>query len=175
MLSNLINNAVEALGDEGQLAVNISSKEEHVVVSVSDNGIGIPAERLPLLGARGVTFGKPNGRGLGLFHAKETVRGWGGGLTIDSKEGKGTTVKVTLPRAETPSWFVSALSISESTTVVILDDDSNIHHTWANRLKSAGTNHKPVNLVKFSRADEMMRWTNSAKLHRTPFTCVTIN
>ncbi|MCX6125707.1 MAG: HAMP domain-containing sensor histidine kinase [Proteobacteria bacterium] len=163
MLSNLINNAVEAVGDEGQLAINISAEGEHVIVSISDNGIGIPAERLPLLGARGVTFGKLNGRGLGLFHAKETVRGWGGDLTIDSKEGKGTTVKVTLPRAETPSWFVSALSISESTTVVILDDDSSIHHTWANRFKSAGTNAKPVNLVKFSRADEMMRWTNSGE------------
>ncbi len=161
MMSNLINNAVEAVGGVGQLAVNISSEGEHVVVSISDNGVGIPAERLPLLGARGVTFGKPNGRGLGLFHANETVHGWGGDLKIDSKEGKGTTVKVILPRAETPSWFVPALSITENTTVVILDDDSSIHYTWANRFKNAGKSAKAINLVKFSRADEVLAWQMS--------------
>ena len=163
VLSNLLNNAVEAVGDAGLIAVNISPEGENVIVSITDNGIGIPSERLPLLGARGVTFDKPNGRGLGLFHAKETAKSWGGDLKIESKEGKGTTVKVILPRAETPTWFVPSLSIAENTTVVVLDDDNSIQHTWANRFKSAVKNSKAINLVKFSRADEVLEWKMSGK------------
>jgi signal transduction histidine kinase len=169
VLSNLINNAVEAVGDAGQVAVNISSEGKHVVVTISDSGMGIPADRIPLLGVRGVTFGKPNGRGLGLFHAKETVNSWGGVLKIESKEGKGTVVKVILPRAETPDWFVPSLSLTENATVVILDDDSFIHHTWATRFSSMGERAKAINFIKFSRADEVLEWGKSGKAPKNTF------
>lgn len=163
VLSNLINNAVEAIGSMGHIAVNMYAVENQVVVTVSDDGRGISPHRLPLLGTRGVTFDKSNGRGLGLFHATETAKAWGGTLTIESKEGVGTTVKISLPLARTPEWFVPALSVAEDTTVVILDDENFIHYTWENRFKSVSKSTKEINLVTFSRADEMLEWQMSGK------------
>jgi anti-sigma regulatory factor (Ser/Thr protein kinase) len=161
MLSNLINNAVEAVEGSGQIAVNVSSDTDKVIISVVDNGKGISDTRLLQLGRRGATFDKPNGRGLGLFHAKETAKASGGELKIESKENEGTTVSVILPRAETPEWFVPQLAVNENTTVVVLDDDSSIQQTWANRFKSVSKS--PISLLKFSRADEVLAWQMSGK------------
>lgn len=172
VLSNLINNAVEAVGHSGHIAINATPVDGRIVISVSDNGKGISADRLPLLGKRGITFDKPKGRGLGLFHAKETARALGGDLKIESQEGKGATVKVIIPRAETPRWFVPSLSISENTTVVVLDDDSSVQYTWASRFKSARKGAGSINLVKFSRADDVLEWKTSGNAPKdTLFLC----
>jgi signal transduction histidine kinase len=98
MLSNLIDNAVEALpGGRGRVDVELNEDEGFVVCAIRDNGRGIPPHILPQLGQKGLTHGKP-GYGLGLYHARTTVESWTGRLELQSQENAGTTVKLFLPK-----------------------------------------------------------------------------
>ena len=97
LISNLINNAVEACGESGTVQIAVASDPSNHRIVIQDSGKGIPKELLPRLGRRGETFGKVGGSGLGLFHAKQSVERWGGSLSIDSSLGVGTKVVITLP------------------------------------------------------------------------------
>jgi signal transduction histidine kinase len=99
VLSNLMDNAIESLPKTGgrvrvQLALILPSL---ISVAVMDTGSGIPKEILPKLFARGATFGKTQGTGLGLFHAKSQIESWGGKLEIASTSEIGTSIRITLP------------------------------------------------------------------------------
>ncbi len=136
VLSNLINNGVEALSAPGRIEVSLSHEDDFAVISVSDKGNGIPKDRIEKLCTRGASFDKPGGQGLGLSHAKEAVNSWGGQIEIISTEGKGTNVRLILPKCETPGWFLSKLIISKGCRIAVLDDDSSIHAVWDNRIAS---------------------------------------
>lgn len=96
VLSNLINNAIEALNGNGWVKVCVKSLNQGICIEVCDNGVGIPAHILPKLLKGSFTHGKKNGHGLGLSHARKTVKSWGGALQIESVEGQGTTVSIHL-------------------------------------------------------------------------------
>lgn len=139
VLSNLINNAVEALPNErGQVNVLLEeSQDSRIRLSISDNGSGIPDELITKLGTRGLRSLKSGGSGLGIAHAKECVEAWGGQLKIDSEVGVGTVVSIYLPKENPPAWFVPKLELKYGDTVVILDDDQSIHQIWKGRFDSA--------------------------------------
>lgn len=136
VFSNLINNAVEALGQNGHIQVNLLSEGNNLLIQVNDNGKGIASEVLPKLMQRGETHGKKEGKGLGLFHARETVESWGGRMEIRSEVGKGTEIRILLPKTSAPDWFLPELRISNYTRVIIIDDDSSIHQIWTGRFKT---------------------------------------
>jgi two-component system CAI-1 autoinducer sensor kinase/phosphatase CqsS len=102
ILSNLINNSIEAIEGSGQIFISLSrditpgNKPASILLCISDNGKGIPRDILSKLGAKGVTFGKRDGNGLGVYHAISTVRKWGGNLEIKSVVGVGTQVMLSL-------------------------------------------------------------------------------
>jgi len=101
VLSNLINNSVEAVGEEavnqkGTIRVTARQDQDWVCLAVEDEGRGIPEDILPMLGRRGATFGKSRGNGIGLADAKEAVERWGGQFRIESEEGAGTKVALWL-------------------------------------------------------------------------------
>lgn len=98
ILSNLINNSVEAIGSNGTVEVSLASLGSMYCTTVSDTGKGISANLLPHLGEYGASFGKESGSGLGLFHAKQSIEKWGGKLFLQSENGKGTTVSILLPQ-----------------------------------------------------------------------------
>jgi signal transduction histidine kinase len=80
------------------------SPVESVIVRVEDTGMGIPMEELPRVTERFFqgerkSPGKERGSGLGLAIVKHLVKLMGGQLSIQSKEGHGTTAKVILPAA----------------------------------------------------------------------------
>lgn len=135
-LSNLVDNAVEALEHSGKVTVSIQSLVDNVGINISDNGRGIPSEILNRLGQKGVSHGKQGGKGLGLHYAQEYVRKCGGRLTIQSEVGLGTKIHIYLPKAKTPTWFLSKLTFKEDGEIVIVDDDLLIHDTWKERLES---------------------------------------
>ncbi len=94
----LLINAFQAMDGEGELRLRVSSRNDQAVVEISDNGKGIPPEKLESLFDIG--FGAKQARmsmGLGLPTAKNTVDGHGGELSVESELGKGTTVRITLP------------------------------------------------------------------------------
>lgn len=98
---NLLDNAVKYT-ENGGITVTGRSDATGVRVTVADTGIGIPAQHLPHLFDRFYRVDKGRsgrGAGLGLAIAQEIARAHGGGLTVDSAPGAGTTFTVFLPRA----------------------------------------------------------------------------
>ena len=101
ILSNLISNSIDALSEVGRIEVGLDrSSDGALTVEVEDTGSGIPAHLIPRLTERGATFGKKDGNGLGLYHASETLKSWGGTLHISSTPGKGTRVRMLIPAAQ---------------------------------------------------------------------------
>jgi nitrogen-specific signal transduction histidine kinase len=137
ILSNLINNSVESFASNaGIVSVDLHSLDGFNVISIVDNGCGIPEDVLERLGSRGVSFNKVNGSGLGLYHAISTLQSWGGRLEIDSEVGKGTKITIYLPKEKTPEWFVPSLKIKNGSKIIVFDDDHSVHQVWSQRIKS---------------------------------------
>jgi two-component system cell cycle sensor histidine kinase PleC len=102
VMLNLLTNAVKFTPRGGSVAVALTANDHHVQVTIADTGIGIPAQDIEKLGEPFAQvenqFTKTrSGSGLGLAISRSLVELHGGLLTIDSEEGVGTTVQVTLP------------------------------------------------------------------------------
>jgi signal transduction histidine kinase len=138
VLSNLINNAVEAFPNhEGLVEIVMQSDSEGLIeIVIKDNGKGIPESIIAKLGTRGETHGKEGGSGLGIFHAKQTVESFKGSLKIESKPSQGTVISIHLPREVEQKWFVPKISIAANQTIIVFDDDQSIHQIWDGRLAS---------------------------------------
>jgi signal transduction histidine kinase len=158
MLSNLINNSVEALNGKGSIILRLERRNNLVEITVQDSGKGIPAGVIEKLGQRGATFGKAEGSGLGLYHAKTTIESWGGSLKIQSEQGAGTNVTLRLPLSIVPEWFVSEVKLVSALPVVVLDDDTSIHLIWQGRFDSLGAKNKNIEILHFSAPDELRNW-----------------
>jgi signal transduction histidine kinase len=165
LISNLINNAVEALPqNKGKVTLSLASKENKIQIAITDNGKGIPAHILPTLGKSGVSYSKEgtdSGTGLGLFHAKKTIELFGGELKIESIEGKGTTIRIILPLAKSPDWFVEKLKIKSNSQIFIVDDDSSIHQIWQGRLESLQFKKYNIEILNFSNPIDLENWVKS--------------
>ena len=105
VLLNMVHNA-EQHADEGtEIVLTAKQTEEDMIVSITDEGIGIPEEELPYLFDRLYRVEKSRSResggsGLGLAIAKEIVDAHDGSIDVQSELGKGTTVTVKIPRRE---------------------------------------------------------------------------
>ncbi|WP_462413103.1 ATP-binding protein [Neobacillus sp. Marseille-QA0830] len=96
---NLFKNAIEAMPDGGQIQVQLRKGEEDVcVVSIKDQGCGIPEEILPRLGEPFYSL-KEKGTGLGLMICHKIIKQHHGTISYESKENEGTMVRIQLPRA----------------------------------------------------------------------------
>ncbi len=100
ILVNLLSNAVKYSPEGGEVVLEVRREAGEVVLRVSDHGIGIPAESLPLLFEpfhRAKNTGEIGGTGLGLAIVKESVERHGGTITCESAVNVGTTFTVRLP------------------------------------------------------------------------------
>ncbi len=166
MISNLVNNAVEAIPDSGSVEVAVKLNGERLEITVSDNGVGIPEEIRNELGKIGASYGKTTGSGFGLFHAINSVRAWQGEVQIESKIGAGTSVRITLPLAPFPSWSIPAISIPQGMAVVVADDDERIHALWEERLREARSG---VEILHFSGMNQLRKWFQDSGSKKTCF------
>ncbi len=169
VLSNLINNSVEAFPNQkGKVMVSVRAYSDKLLISVQDNGKGIPKSILEKLGQEGVTHGKEgslSGSGLGVFHAKKTIENFGGQFQIQSSENEGSLISISLPRANSPDWFVKQLRLVQGQTIAVLDDDSSIHQIWQGRVKSLITQGEntltkieQLSIFSFTSAKEFRKW-----------------
>ena len=99
VLTNLLGNALKFTPAHGQVVVHVERIENEVRFAVSDNGVGIPADKLNSVFERfhQVDTNDRRGVGLGLYIAKCIVQGHGGRIWAERRTGKGSTFCFTLP------------------------------------------------------------------------------
>lgn len=163
VISNLINNAVEAIKrPDGRIVVAVKNYDTKIIVSIRDNGSGIPAHILEQLGQQGVTYGKSgteSGSGLGVYHAKRTIESFDAKFVINSRENLGTEVRMEFLKCETPNWFVPELKLKMNQTIVALDDDSSVLELWKQRFKDL--NNPNITLLTYTSELEFTDWVSS--------------
>ena len=98
VLGNIINNAQDAIQEQGVISVLIEEKEGSIRFVIEDNGKGIPEEIREGLFEPFVSSGNKKGTGLGLAIAKRIVELHNGTISFASEIGKGTEFVITVPR-----------------------------------------------------------------------------
>ncbi|MBN1383041.1 MAG: ATP-binding protein [Deltaproteobacteria bacterium] len=99
-LFNLIKNAMESISGEGSITLSIeNSDKDRLGIKITDTGCGMSSDEIERIFSPEYTT-KEKGLGLGLSLAHEIIRGHGGDIQVTSRQGSGTTFKVTLPRAK---------------------------------------------------------------------------
>jgi two-component system phosphate regulon sensor histidine kinase PhoR len=105
VLVNLVHNAIKFTPPSGRINISAKAEGDDILFSVTDTGIGIPADDLPRIFERFYKADKARaggGTGLGLAIAKHIVEALGGKIWAESIEGKGSTFTFTLPIAVKP-------------------------------------------------------------------------
>jgi len=105
ILINLLSNAIKFTPDGGSIDLRCRPEGEHILLSVRDNGVGIPKDKLhavfePFVQVNRGYATPQEGTGLGLSISRDLARRMGGDLTVKSVAGKGATFTLALPRAK---------------------------------------------------------------------------
>jgi signal transduction histidine kinase len=103
ILLNLLSNAIKFTAAGGALRITVAEEADMICLSVQDNGVGIPADKLEAVfdaffqveASRSRSHG---GTGLGLAISRQLARAMGGDLTAKSSLGEGSTFSLSLPR-----------------------------------------------------------------------------
>ena len=105
ILSNLVSNAIKYTNDEGWVDIKVQGRVKDVLITISDNGWGIPKDSHDHVFSK--FFRAPNtvkrettGTGLGLYLVKGLLEQLKGTISFESEEGKGTQFFVTLPKEQ---------------------------------------------------------------------------
>lgn len=104
VFTNVVSNALEAIDprQRGRVEVRLYPRGGAAVVEVTDDGVGMPAEQRDKVFLPFFTT-KPAGTGLGMAIVKKIMDLHGGEIEIDSAPGRGTTVRLVIPRAVVPA------------------------------------------------------------------------
>ena len=102
VIDNIMNNAIKYSPDGGVITVGLTQSQNQIILSISDQGLGIPKKDLNKIFDRFYRVDKARSReqggtGLGLAIAKEIVEAHKGKIWADSQEGKGSTFYISLP------------------------------------------------------------------------------
>jgi two-component system, OmpR family, sensor histidine kinase VicK len=105
VINNLISNAIKFTGEQGHINVHLEKLERTVLVTVSDNGIGIPRSMLPMLFNKYTAAGRTglDGQesvGLGMWIVKTFTEAHHGRVWVESEESRGSTIYVEIPLGE---------------------------------------------------------------------------
>ncbi len=171
LLSNLINNAVDAMdGHTGRIVLGLKADNEWVKISILDTGKGMPGELIAkIMQKTAVTEGKKSGHGIGLTQVWETLDKNQGELHIASEMGKGTVITLTFPRITAPYWIAEEICLNSNDTVVILDDDASIHGAWSSRFEALSNETVQIQRKHFQEGKEALAFikalTPSEKEH----------
>ncbi len=143
-VTNLVFNAADAMPDGGTLTLRVAEEGGDPVLQVSDSGVGMSAEvqarcLTPFFSTKG-----EKGSGLGLALVYGTVRRHGGGVDIDSKEGRGTTFTLRFPSQSCPKARVDETEAAEAAPwperarVLLVEGDSRVRDTLFEYLAQDG-------------------------------------
>ncbi|MCF6239769.1 MAG: ATP-binding protein [Bacteroidales bacterium] len=149
---NLVGNAIK-FTESGTVELSYTLKENKILFSVKDTGIGMTKEELNFVFDRFRQGDETNrrmygGTGLGLSISKEFIELLGGSIFVESKKGKGSTFYFTIPyenriqekHIEPPKKVFQAKSILKNKTVLIVEDDIYSQQILIEILKPFGIN-----------------------------------
>lgn len=102
VIDNILNNAIKYSPDGGKITVSMKTTDDQMILSISDQGLGIPKEDLPKIFDRFYRVDKARSRaqggtGLGLAIAKEIIKQHNGFIWAKSEYGKGSIFTIVLP------------------------------------------------------------------------------
>ena len=162
ILTNLLANACKYTPAGGWITVRTELLDSHVAVSVSDTGIGIPADALPHVFTKFYRVAQravreTSGTGLGLAIARLLVERHGGRITAASRPGVGTTVRFTLPVARLSGAGSGA---DEPAVVLVATADPRDRRAWTEGL--AGIPTRPA----YPRTQTVRAIVGEAELHQ---------
>ncbi len=103
IVTNLIDNAIKFTPQGGDITISARADGAYVVVQVKDTGVGIAPEHLPHIFERFYKVERSRreeGTGLGLAIAKHAVQSLGGDISVESREGEGSTFTFTIPASK---------------------------------------------------------------------------
>jgi len=162
-LSNIINNAIEAINESGIVTVKLTKTIDKIIIDVIDTGCGIPKDKLHLVLEEGVSFGKKSGSGLGLPYAINKIYSWGGDYSLTSDLEEGTHFEIVLPQSEPASWFAHNITIPQNSTLVVLDDDESIHNILSQRFSEEITEINKISLIHFYTPEELIKYCKKSQ------------
>jgi signal transduction histidine kinase/ligand-binding sensor domain-containing protein/AraC-like DNA-binding protein len=139
---NLLSNAVKYTPAGGTITVGLETKDNRVIIMVSDTGIGIPDSSIPYIFDSFYQYGKNQhpeqtsfkGTGIGLAYTKSLVELLGGSISVKSREEKGSSFRVSLPYTPAqndpkemaqPSFLNHSLILETLAENIPLDDERN--------------------------------------------------
>ncbi|HUO33315.1 MAG TPA: response regulator, partial [Bryobacteraceae bacterium] len=151
ILVNLLGNAVKFTPENGKIWVEAVERRGRVTLSVSDTGLGIPAEEHEAIfdafhQAGATTKGLKEGTGLGLAITKRLVEEHGGRIWVESEPGKGARLSFTMPAGRgsamesesEPVDTAEAVPVRDRPLILIVDDEAPARELLASWLEPAG-------------------------------------
>lgn len=98
VIGHLVQNALDATEPDGHVGVRVYSESDAAVIEVRDNGVGMSEEFVRDRLFRPFQTTKSTGMGIGAYESAQYIQNIGGRLTVDSRPGAGTCVRILLPR-----------------------------------------------------------------------------
>lgn len=151
VFSNLISNGIKFSPEGGNISITFKNHENKLLVSIEDEGIGIPSEAIPTMFEKFKRIDnsetrKIGGTGLGLAICKEIIEAHGGDIWIESVEHKGTTVFFSLPFFQEDGKECIAIQDQENifnksrkkANVMLVEDDISLTLLLSEALKANG-------------------------------------
>ncbi len=102
MIENLLTNAIKYSPDGSEVVVRLESNGPEAIVTITDQGVGIPPDQFPYLFSRftrlhAATASGAPGLGLGLYIARSLIESHGGRIWVESEVGVGSTFGFAIP------------------------------------------------------------------------------
>jgi PAS domain S-box-containing protein len=137
MISNIINNSVEALEEKsGAVKIGFTTDDGNVKITVQDNGRGMPREVVEKLMEGGaISTTKAEGFGIGTTQIRDALGEFQGTQFVESTQNVGTKITLTIPKSASPKWTLEQINLRKNNVLVVLDDDILVHSMWKNRLE----------------------------------------
>ncbi len=141
VIADLIKHGADSIGQAGRVRVQLTRVNHDLLITIADDGTGEPASETE--------------------SARNSLEVWGGRLEMKSEPGVGTEKRILLPMAEAPWWYVERIEVPSNTWLVVVDDDTSIHHVWRRTFESHMLSKNECKLLCFSSPEELSEWVSA--------------
>jgi signal transduction histidine kinase len=148
VISNILNNAIEAILGSGDITVTLAASSEMATIMITDSGMGMKLALIrKILNGESVSC-KKDGAGIGLASSYKFIKSWGGDLDIASQPKVGTTVSITIPILAHEAVVIN--QILKRPDLILIDDNKSVTDSW--KLSAL---HKKKDIVVFNNINDV--------------------